>query len=72
MYLGFIDDRWNRKVVEPMTKVVKACQDHGKSPGIMAVSVEEATKWIGLGFKFVSLASDAKPLVSGAKSFLKP
>jgi len=71
MSLGFIDDRWNPKVVESMTKVVKSCQDHGKSPGIMAVSVEEARKWIDLGFKFVSLASDAKLLVSGAKSFLK-
>jgi len=72
MSLGFIDDRWNPKVIESMTKVVKTCQDNGKSPGIMAISVEEARKWIGMGFKFVSLASDAKLLVSGAKSFLKP
>ena len=71
MSMGFIDDRWNPKVVEAMTNVVKTCQRHGKSPGIMAVSIEEARKWIGLGFKFVSLASDAKLLISGAKSFLK-
>jgi 2-keto-3-deoxy-L-rhamnonate aldolase RhmA len=71
MSFGLIDDRWNPKVVEAMTKVVKACQDHGKTPGTMAVSIEEARKWIGLGFKFVSLASDAKLLVSGAKTFLK-
>ena len=71
MSLGFVDDRWTPKVVDAMSRVVKACQDYGKYPGIMAVSVEEARKWIDLGFKFVSLASDTKLLISGAKTFLK-
>jgi 2-keto-3-deoxy-L-rhamnonate aldolase RhmA len=71
MSLGLIDDRWNPKVVEAMTKVVKACEKYGKTPGTLAASVEEAKKWIGLGFKFVSLGSDAKQLVMGARSFLK-
>ncbi|MHB8567893.1 MAG: HpcH/HpaI aldolase family protein [Nitrososphaerales archaeon] len=71
MSLGLIDDRNNQKVVEAMSRVAKTCEKHGKTPGTMAVSVEEARKWISLGFKFVSLASDAKQLIVGAQSFLK-
>ncbi len=71
MSLGLIDDRNNAKVIEAMQRVVKACEKHGKVPGTMAVSVEEARKWISLGFRFVSLASDAKHLIAGAQGFLR-
>jgi 4-hydroxy-2-oxoheptanedioate aldolase len=70
MSLGLIDDRSNPKVIESMSRVVKICKEYGKAAGTMAINVEEARKWIDLGFTFVSLASDAKMLVSGAKTFL--
>lgn len=71
MSLGLIDDRWNPKVVEAMQTVIKACEKHGKIPGTLAVTAEEAKKWLGLGFKFVALGSDSKHLFQGAKSFLQ-
>ena len=69
--LGLIDDRNNPQVIEAMKHVVSACEKYRKVPGTMAVSVEEARKWIELGFRFVSLGSDAKQLIMGANSFLK-
>lgn len=70
MSLGLVDDRWNPKVIDAMKTVIKACEKHGKIPGTLAVSVEEAKKWLGLGFRFVALGSDSKFLFQGAKSFL--
>jgi 2-keto-3-deoxy-L-rhamnonate aldolase RhmA len=69
--LGLLDDRSNPKVIDAMKKVVKTCNDLGKIPGTMAVSVEEAKKFKELGFRFISLASDAKLLGLGAKTFLE-
>ena len=71
MSLGLVDDRWNPKVIDAMQTVIKACERHGKIPGTLAVSVEEAKKWLGLGFRFVALGSDSKFLFQGAKSFLQ-
>lgn len=71
MSLGLIDDRNNPKVIDAMTEVVKACDKADKTPGTMAVTIEEARKWISLGFRFVSLASDAKQLITGAQAFLR-
>jgi len=68
--LGLVDDRSNPKVIEAMKKVVKSCEDLGKIPGTMAVSVEEAKKFAELGFRFISLASDLRLLGMGAKAFL--
>ncbi|MDG6996774.1 MAG: hypothetical protein JRN52_12700 [Nitrososphaerota archaeon] len=71
MSLGLIGDRWNPKVIDAMKTVIKACEKHRKIPGTLAVSVEEAKKWLGLGFRFVALGSDSKFLFQGAKSFLQ-
>lgn len=67
---GLGTDRGNPKVIEALSKVVKACNDKGKIPGTLAANVEEAKKFQELGFKFISLASDSRFLVSGAKQFL--
>ena len=71
MSLGLIDERSNPKVIEAMNRVVKACNDHGKIPGTLAVSLEEAVKFAKLGFKFIALASDSRMLIQGAKAFLQ-
>ncbi len=69
--LGLIDDRGNPKVAEAMRNVVKTCNKYDKVPGTMALNMDEVRKWSELGFKFISLGSDAKHLISGAKSFLE-
>lgn len=69
--LGLLDDRANPKVMEAMQRAIKACNDHGKIPGTLAVSVEEARKFLKMGFRFVGLASDSRFLVYGARAFLE-
>jgi 2-keto-3-deoxy-L-rhamnonate aldolase RhmA len=68
--LGLGTDRSNPRVIEAMQKVIRSCNDHGKIPGTLAATVEEARKFRELGFKFISLASDTRFLVAGARSFL--
>ncbi len=71
MSLGLLDDRSNPRVTDALKKVVSACEDTGKIPGTMAISIEEAKKFAELGFRFISLASDARFLSYGAKYFLE-
>jgi 2-keto-3-deoxy-L-rhamnonate aldolase RhmA len=70
MSLGLINDRSNPQVVEAMKKVVAGCKKHGKIPGVMASSPDELKRAIDLGFKFISLASDVRFLMQGARTFL--
>ena len=70
MSLGLVDDRSNRRVKEAMKLVVRKCDEFGKIPGTMALTTEEAKNALSMGFRFVSLASDTRYLVEGAKLFL--
>jgi 2-keto-3-deoxy-L-rhamnonate aldolase RhmA len=67
--LGLLDDRKNPKVREAMREVVRACERHGKVPGTLVVDAEERRTAVDLGFRFVSLASDVRFLINGARSF---
>jgi 2-keto-3-deoxy-L-rhamnonate aldolase RhmA len=69
--LGLLDDRSNPKVIAAMERVIKTCKDLGKIPGTLAISVDEAKKFLKLGFRFVALASDSRFLSFGAKEYLK-
>ena len=69
--LGLVDDRSNPKIIEAMERVIRSCKAHGKIPGTLAVSVEEARKFLKLGFQFISLASDSRFLSYGARSYLE-
>ena len=69
MSLGLRTDRGNPRVIESMESVIKLCFNHGKIPGVLAATPEEARKWKKLGFRFIALGSDSKFLFSGAKNF---
>jgi len=69
--LGLLDDRKNPKVREAMRSVVRACERHGKIPGTLVIDQEEKLAAVEIGFRFISLASDIRFLLSGAKSYLK-
>ncbi len=71
MSLGLVDDRGNPRVVEAMKQVVKACERHGKSPGVLAATPEEARRDVQIGFKFIGLGSDTRFIMSGAREFLR-
>jgi 2-dehydro-3-deoxyglucarate aldolase len=65
-----LEDRNSPKLVEALQRVAKICENNGKIPGTLAVSTEEAKKFSKIGYRFISLAGDARYLISGAKSFL--
>jgi 4-hydroxy-2-oxoheptanedioate aldolase len=66
--LGLVDDRKNPKVRDAMRRVIEACDRHGKVPGTLVVDAEEKRTAVELGFRFVSLASDVRFLLNGAKA----
>jgi 2-keto-3-deoxy-L-rhamnonate aldolase RhmA len=71
MSLGLIDDRGNPRVVDAMKKVIDACNRHGKTPGVLAATTDEARRDVKLGFRFIGLGSDIRFMMSGAREFLR-
>ena len=67
--LGLVDDRKNPKLREAMRTVVQACERHGRVAGTLVVDAEEKRAAHALGFRFLSLASDVRFLLNGAKAF---
>ncbi|MEM0129501.1 MAG: aldolase/citrate lyase family protein [Thermoplasmata archaeon] len=70
MGLGEVDRRSGPVVREAMARVVRACEAHGKVPGTMAIDRAERDAAVALGFRFVSLASDLRFLLDGARALL--
>ncbi len=70
MSLGLYDDRNNPRVIDAMRTVIEACGRHGKIPGVLAATPDEAKRAVSLGFKFIGVGSDTRFLIGGAKSFL--
>ena len=70
MSLGLLDDRSNPKVLEAMKKVIASCEAHGKVPGTLAATPEEAKRAVALGFRFIGLGSDTRFMIGGAKTFM--
>jgi 2-keto-3-deoxy-L-rhamnonate aldolase RhmA len=71
MSLGLIDDRGNPRVVEAMKQVIDACARHGKTPGVLAATPDEARRDVKLGFRFIGLGSDTRFMMSGAREYLR-
>lgn len=71
MNLGLLDERSNPRVAEAMLKVVKACDDAGKVPGVMATTLEEARLAVERGFRFIALGADTRYMTMGARAFLQ-
>jgi 2-keto-3-deoxy-L-rhamnonate aldolase RhmA len=67
--LGLLDDRKNPKVRQAMRAVVETCERLGKVPGTLVVDPEEKRIAVELGFRFISLASDVRFLITGAESY---
>ena len=68
--LGLGDDRTNPKVREAMRRVVATAARHGQVAGTLVVSPEEKKAAVEIGFRFISLASDVRFLLQGAKHYL--
>jgi 2-keto-3-deoxy-L-rhamnonate aldolase RhmA len=68
--LGLLDDRKNARVREAKRAVVQACERHDKVPGTLVIDPEERKVAVELGFRFISLASDVRFLIDGARAYL--
>jgi 2-keto-3-deoxy-L-rhamnonate aldolase RhmA len=68
--LGLIDDRKNARVTDAMRRVVSVCESNGKVPGTLVIDREEKQRAVDLGFRFISLASDVRLLLEGARAYL--
>jgi len=67
--LGLLDDRKNARVQDAMRRVVEACERHGRVPGTLVIDPEEKRIAVDLGFRFISLASDIRFLLEGARYY---
>lgn len=54
------------ETVEAMTRVVAACEAAGVIAGTLAFNVDQARRWLDLGFRFVSVGGDAGYVRRGA------
>lgn len=54
-----------------LEKVLKACENTGKIPGIAGRSVTDGVNRAGLGFQFITAGSDLGFVISGADAALK-
>lgn len=68
--LGLLDDRKHPRVREAMQRVVTSANAHGKVPGTLVIDLEEKRRAVELGFRFISLASDVRLLLEGARTYL--
>ena len=53
-----------------LQKVLKACENTGKIPGIAARSIEDGVQRAGLGFQFITAGSDVGFIIAGANAAL--
>ena len=70
MSLGIPGQQNHPKFERTIAKVLEAGSSSGVHPGTMAYSLEEARIALSRGFKFISLTTDFKHLVKGAKDML--
>jgi 2-dehydro-3-deoxyglucarate aldolase len=70
MSLGLFAERSHPRLQEALTKVVKACATHDKTPGIIVSSGAEAKKATNEGFRFISLSTDMSIMVNAVKDLL--
>jgi 2-keto-3-deoxy-L-rhamnonate aldolase RhmA len=70
MSLGIPGQQNHPKFVRAIERVLEASCGSGVYPGTMVYSLEEARIALSRGFKFISLTTDYKHLVKGAKDML--
>lgn len=68
--LGIPGEVMHPRIEEAIAKVLKACQDAGIVPGIVAPSLEMARKRIAQGFTYVTIFDDMAFLAESAKKRL--
>lgn len=71
--LGFPPSQMDQREehARALEKVVQACRNTGKIPGIAGRSVEDAVRRARQGFQFITAGSDAGFLLAGAASSLE-
>lgn len=60
-----------KRMDDARRRVLEACRQHGKIPGIFAHSVESASQYLEEGFRFVAIGNDIKYLGEGMDLYLR-
>ena len=63
-------DYGSPRFVDALKEVLRACEKQGKIPGIHAIEVQQARRWIDMGFRFISISSDIDMLRTAVISML--
>jgi 2-dehydro-3-deoxyglucarate aldolase/4-hydroxy-2-oxoheptanedioate aldolase len=61
----------NPKYLDALTKVVLACKNQGKQPGILAFDSAGAVEYRKLGFTFIAIGSDSTLLATAFTKVLE-
>ena len=69
--LGIPRDFKNPKYLDALTKVVLACKNQGKQPGILAFDSAGAVEYRKLGFTFIAIGSDSTLLANAFTKVLE-
>ncbi len=69
--LGIFRDFSNPLYRETIRKILNTALEKNKLAGIMAQSIEDARDKLSMGFNFVSLTSDYRLLIEGARLFIE-
>jgi 2-dehydro-3-deoxyglucarate aldolase/4-hydroxy-2-oxoheptanedioate aldolase len=69
--LGIPRDFKNPKYLDALTKVVLACKNQGKQPGILAFDSAGAVEYRKLGFTFIAIGSDSTLLATAFTKVLE-
>jgi 2-keto-3-deoxy-L-rhamnonate aldolase RhmA len=63
-------DYGSPRFVDALKEVLRACEKQGKIPGIHAIDVQQARRWIDMGFRFISISTDIDMLRTAVISML--
>jgi 2-keto-3-deoxy-L-rhamnonate aldolase RhmA len=59
----------NPRFLDAMDALVACCRRHGVAPGFLPATPESATRWIGKGFRMISMSSDIGIFLNGVRTF---
>ena len=68
--LGIPGDLSHQRVQDSLARVLDATNNHGKAAGIMAGSPEDVHRFVAMGFRLISLASDLSILAKTMHSLV--
>ncbi len=67
--MGISAEFENPRFLDAMDALIACCRRHGVAPGFLPATFESATRWIGKGFRMISMGSDIGIFLNGVRTF---